>query len=339
MPSSSRIGTLVALAVSCSLTASAQDRGRGWDRESFTRLDPGTTISVRTSETIDVTRADYRVHYATVDRDVRGENGRMAIPRGSVVELMVRTAPDNDLVLDLESVAVDGRRYAISTDQTRIASGAPGGLVASIFGAIPGVDIRGRAVRVPRGSLLSFRLERPLDMDVADVGVTRDQYHYHDWYGQNGSGDGFSNRNGNDRSSGRSGTPRQQGNYGGAPVSGSSTDRTVTVPANQQWTDTGVDVRRGDVMHFRASGNVTLSQNANDNATPAGANSGRMAGNSPLRGVIAGMLIGRVNNDQPFAIGVQTDVTIPTNGRLYLGINDDYVGDNSGNFVVQLSSR
>jgi hypothetical protein len=337
MASRSRIGTLIALALSCSLTAFAQDPGRGWNPGAFTRLDPGTLISVRTNETIDVARSDYRVYNATVEQDVRGENGRVALRRGSAVELMVRTLPDNDLALDLESVAVDGQRYALSTDQTRVGSRAPG-LVSSIVSAIPGLAIRGRTVRVPQGSVMSFRLERPLDVDVADVGVTRDGYHYHDWSGQNGNGYD-PNRNGNDGNAGRGGNTRQNGNYGGSRVPGSSTDRTITVPANQPWTDSGVDVQRGQVIHFRASGNVALSKNANDNGTPAGANNGRMAGNSPLPGVTGGMLIGRVNSGQPFAIGVQADVTMSATGRLYLGINDDYVGDNTGNFVVQTSSR
>jgi hypothetical protein len=132
------------------------------------------------------------------------------------------------------------------------------------------------------------------------------------------------------------------GQYGqpapyGQPVYG--TARTVTVPTNQTWTNSGVDVRRGDVIHFRASGNVSLSHNPGDYGTPAGANDGRLAGNSPLPGVTGGLLIGRVGNSLPFAIGGESDITMTTNGRLYLGVNDDVVGDNSGNFVVEMFPR
>jgi len=49
-------------------------------------------------------------------------------------------------------------------------------------GTINGADVRGRAVRIPRNTLLSFRLDRPLEMGVADRGVERGGYHYHDWY-------------------------------------------------------------------------------------------------------------------------------------------------------------
>jgi hypothetical protein len=128
----------------------------------------------------------------------------------------------------------------------------------------------------------------------------------------------------------------QYGQYG-QPSYG--TARTVTIPANQTWSNSGIDVRRGDLIHFRASGNVTLSQNPGDYGTPAGANDGRMAGNSPLRGVTGGMLIGRVGNGQPFVIGAQSDVTMPANGRLYLGVNDDDVRDNTGSFVVEMFPR
>jgi hypothetical protein len=132
------------------------------------------------------------------------------------------------------------------------------------------------------------------------------------------------------------------GNYGqydpyGQPSYG--TARTVTIPTNQTWSNSGIDVRRGDVIHFRASGNVTLSLNGGDYSTPAGAESGRMAGNSPLRGVTAGMLIGRVGNSQPFAIGAEADITMPASGRLYLGVNDDDVRDNQGNYVVEMFPR
>jgi len=128
--------------------------------------------------------------------------------------------------------------------------------------------------------------------------------------------------------------------YGGGRYNQSNGPRrTVTMPTNQTWTNSGVDVRAGEVVHFQARGTTTLSQNPNDSGTPAGANDGRMAGNSPIPGVTGGMLIGRVGNSQPFAIGAQTDVTMPATGRLFLGVNDDFVGDNVGSFVVDISPR
>jgi len=55
-------------------------------------------------------------------------------------------------------------------------------MVGSIIDSIPGVDVHGRSVRIPRGTMMGFRLDRSLDMGIADRGVDRDGYHYHDWY-------------------------------------------------------------------------------------------------------------------------------------------------------------
>jgi hypothetical protein len=172
----------------------AQDRDRDdrdrmredryWDNQNrrYTELVPGTTITVRPREAIDVERKDNRVYDAIVDRDVRGGNGQLAIPRGSTAELIVRVAQDNDLILDLESVTVNGQRYAIKTDANRVESGRDNSLVGSIVGAINGAQVRGRSVRIPRDTPLSFRVDRPLNIGVADRGVTREGRHYHDYY-------------------------------------------------------------------------------------------------------------------------------------------------------------
>src|SRR5437867_4072844 len=101
-------GLMISALCLSSAVASAQnrywDQNRYGDRGGFTRLEPGTVIPVRTNETIDVQRRDNRVYTGIVDQDVWGDNGRLAIPMGSTVELIVRVAPDNDLILDVESV-------------------------------------------------------------------------------------------------------------------------------------------------------------------------------------------------------------------------------------------
>ena len=165
---------------------SAQDRDhdsdRDRDRNRVTRIDSGTIIAVRTNDTIDVDRRDNQVYRGIVDQDVRGNDGRLAIPRGSGVELIVRVASDNDLIIDLESVKVNGDRYAIKTEPNRQESQRDNSLVGSIVGAIQGEEVRGRTVRIPRDSILTFRLERSLVMGVADRGTDREGRHYHDWY-------------------------------------------------------------------------------------------------------------------------------------------------------------
>jgi hypothetical protein len=159
------------------------DRDRRYEGDRITRIQPGTNVTVRTDATIDVERRDNRVYTGIVDQDVRGDNGRLAIPRGSSVELIVRVARDNDLVLDLESIRVNGQRYAIKADPNRVESERDNSLVGSIIGAINGGQVQGRTVRIPGGSLLNFRIQRPLDVGVADRGIMRDGRHYHDYYG------------------------------------------------------------------------------------------------------------------------------------------------------------
>ena len=159
------------------------DRDRRYEGDRITRIQPGTNVTVRTDAPIDVERRDNRVYTGIVDQDVRGDDGRLAIPRGSSVELIVRVARDNDLVLDLESIMVNGQRYAIKADPNRVESERDNSLVGSIIGAINGGQAQGRAVRIPGGSLLNFRIQRPLDMGVVDRGIMRDGRHYHDYYG------------------------------------------------------------------------------------------------------------------------------------------------------------
>jgi hypothetical protein len=161
--------------------AQDQDRDRDWDAQQgkYTRISPGTVVPIRMNQTIDVDRSDNRVYYGTVDQEVRGENGRIAIPRGAKAELIVRVAPDNDLILDLESIVVNGDRYAIRSEPNRIESQRDNSLVGAIVGAIDGGQARGRTVRVQRDSVVTFRMDRPLEIGVTDRGTDRNGVHYH----------------------------------------------------------------------------------------------------------------------------------------------------------------
>jgi hypothetical protein len=69
----------------------------------------------------------------------------------------------------------------------------------------------------------------------------------------------------------------------GSAASVGTSGEQVVVDGRQRWVDTGLWVEAGDSITFDAQGTVQLSGNANDIATPAGAESGRRAGNAPLR--------------------------------------------------------
>ena len=124
---------------------------------------------------------------------------------------------------------------------------------------------------------------------------------------------------------------------GGEGAQAPGNARSVVVPSNVQWTNTGFTVAQGQRLRFETSGEIRLSLNGDDTANAAGAVSGRRADRATIPSVPVGALIGRVNNGAPFAIGNTNDaIVIPGTGRLFLGVNDDHVPDNSGNFVVKV---
>lgn len=177
-------------------------------------LQTGTTIVIRTNERISAKNSNGRVFSGIVDQDVVDGAGNVGIPRGSNAELIVRSASNRDLALDLESVTVNGQRFAVATGTADVAKGQKegvgankrtgeyaggGALLGSIIGAIAGggkgaaigaisgaaagvgtqVLTRGRNVNVPAETLLTFRLEHPLQMGIADSGRQRNGRHYH----------------------------------------------------------------------------------------------------------------------------------------------------------------
>lgn len=174
---------------------------------------PGTSLAVRTNEPIDARQSDGRVYTGVVVEDVLDESGRIAIPRGAEAELIVKNTSGNVLALDLESVTADGQRYSIVAEADSVAArregvGANrrtgeyvggGALLGTIIGAIAGggkgaaigaaagaaagagtqVMTRGTVLNIPAESLLTFRLEQPLQLGIPDRGFTRDGRHYH----------------------------------------------------------------------------------------------------------------------------------------------------------------
>ena len=111
----------------------------------------------------------------------------------------------------------------------------------------------------------------------------------------------------------------------------------INVPANQGWTNTGIPVLRGQRISFNAQGDIMISPTASSGPDGSPAVTSPNV-RYPLQGVPAGALIGRVGNGAPFPIGRNTQpITMPANGPLMLGINDDILTDNSGSYSVGLS--
>jgi len=174
----------------------------------------GTTINVRTNESIDTSDSGGRVFTGSVAENVLDRNNRIVIPRGSDVELMVRRVSNNEVALDLDSIMINGQRYGVQTEGTAVGSDrregvgtnkrtgefvGGGALLGAIIGGITGggkgaaigaaagagagagvqILTRGSRVEVPAESLLTFRLSEPLRAGAPDNGFNRDGQHYH----------------------------------------------------------------------------------------------------------------------------------------------------------------
>lgn len=112
-------------------------------------------------------------------------------------------------------------------------------------------------------------------------------------------------------------------------------ERVVTVLARTAWTDTGLDVRTGQVVYFEASGRVRWGRDRRDG--PAGERNSPPNDARPLPTRPAAALIGRVGDGSDvFFIGDERGgLRMRAEGRLlYLGINDDYLEDNADGFRV-----
>jgi hypothetical protein len=162
----------------------------------------GTELVVRTIETIDSrTSGADQTFSALVERAVSDETGRVIIPEGSSAQLVIRQVSSGgktgspEMVLDIQSVTVGGRRYQVSTaDLTEdsdtgigankrtaetvgggaaigtvigaITGGGKGAAIGGVIGAAGGaatqVLTKGHDVKVPAETVLRFRLDKPV---------------------------------------------------------------------------------------------------------------------------------------------------------------------------------
>ena len=127
--------------------------------------------------------------------------------------------------------------------------------------------------------------------------------------------------------------------------------RTVVVPGNTAWTDTGIEVFQGQEIEFAAKGKVSLQKgNPQADCGPDGYDLQTIQ--QPLADRNLGALIGKVvigvtvikdaktgqekteEAAEFFYIGAGSRVDMPARGRLFLGINELVIGDNAGEFTV-----
>lgn len=166
-------------------------------------LPAGTQISVRTNEQINArTGNNGRTYAASIAQDILDQNGNVLIPQGSDAQLVVRNYESNNVALDLQSISVNGTQYQVNTEDIRetgngreglgknkrtgeyvgggavlgtllgaIAGGGKGALIGAVAGGAAGagaeVLTKGDSVRVPAESVLTFRLDSPLQLNQA----------------------------------------------------------------------------------------------------------------------------------------------------------------------------
>lgn len=142
---------------------------------------------------------------------------------------------------------------------------------------------------------------------------------------------------------------------GPAPKLGHAANPVVVVPGNAAWTDTGLEVSAGDLVSFEAEGKITLQKgNPEAECGPDGYDLQTLQ--QPLTGRNLGALIGKVvigvtilvnertkeekkqEAAELFYVGSKTRIEMPAKGRLYLGINENVLGDNGGEFRVTIST-
>jgi hypothetical protein len=113
-------------------------------------------------------------------------------------------------------------------------------------------------------------------------------------------------------------------------------ERQVNVTARESWTDTGIDVRAGQTVYFQSSGETRWGPNRRDGA--AGERNSPYNAGRPLPDRPGAALLGRIGERDVFFIGDQPGpFRVRSSGRLYLGINDDVLTDNSGALRVTVS--
>lgn len=170
-------------------------------------LGAGAQIPVRAEETIDSGVAVEGQSYAAeITADVRDADGAVVIPRGSNAKIVILSASKGgrfrgqaDLVLNLQSVSVGGRRYELDTSdvtkkgrdgvgvnkRTAVFTGT-GAAIGAVIGAIAGggkgaaigaasgagagavtqIVTKGGSIKVPAETILTFKLDQALKVNA-----------------------------------------------------------------------------------------------------------------------------------------------------------------------------
>ncbi|HEX8634780.1 MAG TPA: LecA/PA-IL family lectin [Pyrinomonadaceae bacterium] len=136
-----------------------------------------------------------------------------------------------------------------------------------------------------------------------------------------------------DRADNAAGTPTNS-----APVFFPIRLRVRADNASNGWNDSGLMVRAGQRLRISATGRVSLG--GSNMSTPTGlprlADRDKLMRNEPTGALIA--VIGDDNDDFIF-LGASREFTAQRDGRLFLGVNEGNLGDNSGTYDVTIEAE
>jgi hypothetical protein len=115
--------------------------------------------------------------------------------------------------------------------------------------------------------------------------------------------------------------------------------KVVTVPADQPWTDTGVDFEPAERISIKATGSVQYVRGGSF-VGPEGDSRRDPHHVNILSAAPHAALIGKVGaGGRPFSVGSSLSTTVGEKGRLFLGLNDAEVDNNSGMLTVSIEVR
>jgi hypothetical protein len=129
-------------------------------------------------------------------------------------------------------------------------------------------------------------------------------------------------------------TPSPQSSLGGARrLRGLGTSgRAIAVGGDRRWVDTGINLQANDRVSINANGQIRLTRDGAP-MTADGVSSGRTDG-ATMPTANVGALVARFGDSAPLFIGQSRTFRTGLGGRLYLGVNDNFFDDNTGEFIV-----
>lgn len=166
----------------------------------------GTQLEVRTHEGISSSQGEGRTYNGQIETDVIGDDGKILLPRGARVELVVMEAKEKSgaggagLRLGMRSVTVNGQTYLVISEEVHRTSGLGknrgtaikmgggaalgsaigaaagggggaliGGLAGAAAGALAQVLTAGKEVKIPAETVVKFKLDEPIVLQPVSV--------------------------------------------------------------------------------------------------------------------------------------------------------------------------